>query len=161
VGKSEVFKKGIIEGFKAKLRLLRDQRKCEINALIAAKKLSFDAVSIKAFASVRSVLVGMGLGFALQSSRAIKAAGEKIRVLATEDLHVYATPDGWWVSPQASIEMALLRMQQTAVHKDSYKQVSGRSHGLAGPDRLRWQTCTTSRLRLMREESPRRQVRLK
>ena len=136
VGKSEAFKKRLIDDFKSRLR---DKRKCEINALIAAKKLSFDAVSIKAFASVRSILVGMGLGFALPSSRAIKAAGEKIQALAKEDLHVYATPDGWWVSPRASIEMALLRMQQTAVHDNSYKQVSGRSDGYAGPEHLRWQ----------------------
>ena len=136
VGKSEAFKKRLIDDFKSRLR---DQRKCEINALIAAKKLSFDAVSIKAFASVRSVLVGMGLGFALPSSRSIKKAAETIRDLANEDLHVYATPDGWWISPRASIEMALLRMQQTAVQDNSYKQVSGRSDGCAGPDHLRWQ----------------------
>jgi hypothetical protein len=136
VGKSEAFKKRLIDDFKSRLR---EKRKCEINALIAAKKLSFDAVSIKAFASVRSVLVGMGLGFALPSSRSIAKAAQTIKDLAKDDLQVYATPDGWWVSPRASIEMALLRMQQTAVQDNSYKQVSGRSDGYAGPDHLRWQ----------------------
>ena len=135
VGRSERFKKRIIDDFKTKLR---DRRKSEINALIAARKLCFEGVTIKAFASVRSVLVGMGLGFALPTSRVLKAAADKIKVLAEDDLQVYATPDGWWVSPRASIEMALLRMQQTAVARTSYKEVEGRS-GLAGPNQLRWE----------------------
>ena len=76
VGRSERFKKRIIDDFKTKLR---DRRKSEINALIAARKLCFEGVTIKAFASVRSVLVGMGLGFALPTSRVLKAPCFQVR----------------------------------------------------------------------------------
>ena len=136
LGNSARYKKGIIDKYKAELKA---KRKNEIEVLTAAQKLMFSGVSVKSFASVRSVLVGLGLGYALPSSRDLAAASSHLKGLAKEDLQISATPDGWWISPRAAIEMELLRLQQMPVARTTRYETKGRAVGHAGPDGFAWQ----------------------
>ncbi len=115
------------------------KRKNEIGLLKTAAKLSENGVSCCAYRSIRSVLVGMGLGYALPTERDLKAARAHLENNATQDLRIRQTEDGYFISLRAAIEMELLRMFEMPIDKRRKSESGARSVGNSGPGCNAWQ----------------------
>ena len=147
---SKRFKDKIIKKYRADLKA---KRKDEIELLKAACKLAKEAVSTKAYRAVRSILVGMGMGWALPTERDLAGARNHMRELAEEDLQLYATPDGWFAALRQVVEHEADRLLQMPAEKATRDESGARSIGHAGPGMLNWQetlwckiTCDARRI---------------
>ena len=137
LGSSKRLKERIIKEYKAELRA---KRKSEVSLLITAMRLSKNAVSSKAYATVRGILVQMGHREVLPTVKDVRKAGEHLMKCATEDLKIHSTPDGWFVSPRALLEMEILRsLQMTSVRNASRLESGARLIGHSGPGMHGWQ----------------------
>jgi hypothetical protein len=136
--RSKRFKDKVISDYKASCVA---KRKSEITVLETALRLSKNAVSSVAYATVRSILQGMGHAWALPTVRDVRDARRHLEKCAKEDLKIYATEDGWFASLRATIEMEIGRMMQMPAAKVSFRrnESGARLIGHCGPDQLDWQ----------------------
>ena len=73
------------------------------------------------------------------TDKALREARKELEELAIEDLNMYETPDGWFVSVRAAVEMEILRlMQEVHVGKGARTRAGDRVTGI-GPDGHGWQ----------------------
>jgi hypothetical protein len=71
------------------------------------------------------------------TDKALREARQELEQLAFEDLGIYETPDGWFVSARAAVEMEILRlMQEVHVGKGARTRAEDR---VMGPDEHGWQ----------------------
>ena len=136
LGSSKRFKERIIKEYRAELRA---KRKSEVSLLITAMRLSKNAVSSQAYATVRGILVSMGHRDVLPTVKDVREAGKHLMKCATEDLKIHSTPDGWFVSPRALLEMEILRSLQMTSANASRSESGARLIGHSGPGMHGWQ----------------------
>ena len=120
-------------------REMSEKRKDKLVLNEAATTLALSGLSSKAFCAVRSVLQKLGCRGVLFPEKALREARKELEELAIEDLRVYETPDGWFVSARAAIEMEILRiMQEVHVGKGARTGAGDRVTGI-GPGGHGWQ----------------------
>lgn len=120
-------------------RRMSEKRKDELNMSIFASKIALSGLSTAAFSAIRSAIQRMGGRGMLPSLQSIREARAKLEALSIEDLGVYATPDGWFISARAAVEMEISRIMQVfETSKSTVTQVPSRTVGIM-PDGHGWQ----------------------
>jgi hypothetical protein len=120
-------------------REMSEKRKDKLVLNEAATTLALSGISSKALAAVRSVMQKLGCRGMLFTDKALREARQELEQLAFEDLGIYETPDGWFVSARAAVEMEILRlMQEVHVGRGARTQAGDRVTGI-GPDGHGWQ----------------------
>ena len=118
---------------------MSEKRKDKLVLTEAATTLALSGISSKALAAVRSVMQKLGCRGVLFTDKALRDARKELEELAIEDLNIYETPDGWFVSARAAVEMEILRlMQEVHVGKGARTRAGDRVTGI-GPDGHGWQ----------------------
>jgi len=118
-------------------REMSEKRKDKLVLNEAATTLALSGISSKALAAVRSVMQRLGCRGMLFTDKALREARQELEQLAFEDLGIYETPDGWFVSARAAVEMEILRlMQEVHVGKGARTRAEDR---VMGPDEHGWQ----------------------
>jgi hypothetical protein len=130
------FKDKIIKEYRAELKA---RRKSDIALLQAAATLSKHAVSTKSFRAIRHILRDMGVDWVLPTERDLHTARGKIEECMQDDLHLYATPDGWFASMRQVVEHELDRLSEMPAEKTTRNEAGGRSLGYSGPGMHAWQ----------------------
>lgn len=112
-------------------REMSEKRKDKLVLNEAATTLALSGLSSKAFCAVRSVLQKLGGRGMLFSEKTLRDARKELEELAIQDLDVYETPDGWFVSARAAVEMEILRlMQEVRVGKGAQTRPGDRVTGV-------------------------------
>jgi len=92
---------------------------------------ALSGLSTAAYEAVRAGLQKLGLRGALPSVKLLREAKKELEAICMEDLGVYGTPDGWFVSVRAAIENEILRHMQTVDGgKGTRKEAGGRVVGI-------------------------------
>ena len=122
--------KEILRKYKAEMS---QKRKDKLVLMNAVSKLSISGLSSKAYCTLRAVLNDMGLRAVLPSEKDLRQVRGELFKLCVADLQIFPTPDGWFVSPRAVVEMEILRLMQQVDGE------SGRNVGIGPDDGHRWQ----------------------
>ena len=121
--------KEVLRKYKAEMR---EKRNDKLSLMSAVSKLSISGLSSKAYCTLRAVLNDMGMRGVLPTDKALRQTKAELWKLSMDDLQIFPTKDGWFVSPRAVVEMEILRlMQQGALKSDRDVDV--------GPDGRGWQ----------------------
>ena len=118
--------KAVLRDYK---RELSQKRKDKLNLSRAATELALSGLSSKAYVALRSVLCKSGLRNMLFTDKDLRRARREIMSKASEDLKVYPTHDGWFISlwSAAAVETEILRLMQVIGIKNTRQEVAGRS----------------------------------
>lgn len=100
---------------------------------------ALSGLSTKAYEAVRAGLQKLGMRGALPPVKLLREAKKELEAYSIEDLGVYQTPDGWFVSLRSAIENEILRHMQTVDGgKGNRKEAGGRVVGIE-PEGHGWQ----------------------
>jgi hypothetical protein len=120
-------------------REMSARRKEKLALFNFATLTTLSGLSTKAFEAVRKALQKMGGRGVLPSVTALRAARAELEKISIEDMGVYGTPDGWFVSARAVVENEILRIMQVVDDgKGTRHEAGGRVVGI-GPGGHGWQ----------------------
>ena len=120
-------------------REMSEKRKEKLALFNFATLTTLSGLSTKAFEAVRKAMQKMGGRGVLPSVTALRAARAELEKISIEDMGVYGTPDGWFVSARAVVENEILRIMQVVDDgKGTRQEAGGRVMGI-GPGGHGWQ----------------------
>jgi len=118
---------------------MSEKRKDSLNMSNFAATLALSGLSTKAYCAIRAAIQRMGGRGMLPSLEAVREARKQLEALAVEDLGVYPTPDGWFISARAAVEMEISRIMQVIDPcKSTVTRMGPRTSGIM-PDGHGWQ----------------------
>ena len=128
-------------------KMMSEKRKDKLSMLNTASTLALSGLSTSAYCAVRAAMQKLGGRGMLPSLKAMRDARKELETLASQDLNLYPTPDGWFVSVRATVEMEISRMMQVVnngkgINSSKGKPENGEAGGrLVGilPDGHGWQ----------------------
>jgi len=128
-------------------RQMSEKRKDKLSMFNTASTLALSGLSTKAYCAIRAAMQKLGGRGMLPSLKAMREARKELEKLASEDVKLYPTPDGWFVSVRAVVEMEISRMMQVVnngkgINSSKDKPQDGEAGGrLVGilPDGHGWQ----------------------
>ena len=98
-----------------------------------ATTTALPGLSTNAYAAIRAALNPMGGQSMLPTVTALCEGRRELEAISIEEMGVYDTPDGWFVSARAAVENEILRLMQVVGDgKGTRKESGGRVVGI-GP----------------------------
>jgi hypothetical protein len=128
-------------------KMMSEKRKDKLSMFNTASTLALSGLSTAAYCAIRAAMQKLGGRGMLPSLKAMREARKELEKLASEDLKLYATPDGWFGSVRANVEMEISRMMQVVNNGKGLNSSKGKpENGEAGgrlvgilPDGHGWQ----------------------
>ena len=127
---------------------MSEKRKEKLSVYSFVTKTTLSGLSSRAYAAVRSAIKNMGGRGVLPTVQALRAAKKELEDMSIQDMGVYETPDGWFVSARAVVENEILRIMQVVDDgKGTRHEAGGRVVGI-GPDGHGWQNLFDVKIQL-------------